>query len=382
MEIKKNQYYFKDMDYYICETPKILLELIDERKDILKDALVQLKEEQKELILLGSGSSYTAAQTVKYFLQKMTGKIVTLLYPNNVLHYEILNNSSAAVIGISQSGNSVAAIEAIKKLKKEGYPVIALTQDLNSDTAKNADAVIALSCHEESCGPKTKGYSSTVFLLMLLGLEYALKENRISEAEYENVVLKPSEFQKDMVASLAERAEAVRDRQGQPYEDNMLKNWYEQNRERMIAVQKIACVGYGANYGTAVEGSLKLIETVRCPAFGYEFEEYLHGPNDGIDRNSTIFLLGSQDVELDRMRRFLDFANGITTECFMFTSDFTGKQKNVVPIRFKDNGNFAPLEYVVVLQYLAYRISKDRAVDLNIIKYPEYYTIMNCKTKI
>lgn len=221
MEIKKNQYYFKDMDYYICETPKILLELIDERKDILKDALVQLKEEQKELILLGSGSSYTAAQTVKYFLQKMTGKIVTLLYPNNVLHYEILNNSSTAVIGISQSGNSVAAIEAIKKLKKEGYPVIALTQDLSSDTAKNADAVIALSCHEESCGPKTKGYSSTVFLLMLLGLEYALKENRISEAEYENEL----KSAKKMIENLP----AV-------HED--IVNWYEQNRERMIAVQK------------------------------------------------------------------------------------------------------------------------------------------------
>ena len=45
----------------------------------------------------------------------------------------------------------------------------------------------------------------------------------VPEAEYENMVLKPSEFQKDMVASLAERAEAVRDRQVQPYEDNMLK---------------------------------------------------------------------------------------------------------------------------------------------------------------
>lgn len=42
----------------------------------------------------------------------------------------------------------------------------------------------------------------------------------VPEAEYENVVLKPSEFQKEMVASLAERAEAVRDRQVQPYEDN------------------------------------------------------------------------------------------------------------------------------------------------------------------
>ena len=45
----------------------------------------------------------------------------------------------------------------------------------------------------------------------------------VPEAEYENVVLKPSEYQQDMVASLAERAEAVRDRWVQPYEDNMLK---------------------------------------------------------------------------------------------------------------------------------------------------------------
>ena len=45
----------------------------------------------------------------------------------------------------------------------------------------------------------------------------------VPEAEYENVVLKPSEYQKDMVASLAERAEAVRDRMVQPHEDNMLK---------------------------------------------------------------------------------------------------------------------------------------------------------------
>lgn len=45
----------------------------------------------------------------------------------------------------------------------------------------------------------------------------------IPEAEYENVVIKPSEYQKDMVSALADRAEAVRDRRVQPYEDNMLK---------------------------------------------------------------------------------------------------------------------------------------------------------------
>ena len=45
----------------------------------------------------------------------------------------------------------------------------------------------------------------------------------IPKAEYENVVLQPSEQQKEMVASLAERAEAVRDRRVGPHEDNMLK---------------------------------------------------------------------------------------------------------------------------------------------------------------
>ena len=45
----------------------------------------------------------------------------------------------------------------------------------------------------------------------------------VPEAEYENVVLKPSEYQKEMVQSLAERAEAVRDRKVEPHQDNMLK---------------------------------------------------------------------------------------------------------------------------------------------------------------
>ena len=45
----------------------------------------------------------------------------------------------------------------------------------------------------------------------------------VPEAEYENVVLKPSEYQQDMVSSLADRAEAVRNRLVEPHQDNMLK---------------------------------------------------------------------------------------------------------------------------------------------------------------
>ena len=47
----------------------------------------------------------------------------------------------------------------------------------------------------------------------------------VPEAEYENVVLKPSEYQKDMVTSLAERAEAVRNRLVEPHQDNMRERY-------------------------------------------------------------------------------------------------------------------------------------------------------------
>ena len=47
----------------------------------------------------------------------------------------------------------------------------------------------------------------------------------VPEAEYENVVLKPSEYQQDMVQSLADRAEAVRDRKVQPNIDNMRERY-------------------------------------------------------------------------------------------------------------------------------------------------------------
>lgn len=47
----------------------------------------------------------------------------------------------------------------------------------------------------------------------------------VPEAEYENVVLKPSEYQKDIVRSLAERAEAVRNNLVEPSEDNMRERY-------------------------------------------------------------------------------------------------------------------------------------------------------------
>ena len=62
----------------------------------------------------------------------------------------------------------------------------------------------------------------------------------VPEAEYENVVLKPSEYQQDMVSSLAKRAEAVRNRLVEPHQDNMRERYvtatnHEENVTKAVA---------------------------------------------------------------------------------------------------------------------------------------------------
>lgn len=102
---------------------------------------------------------------------------------------------------------------------------------------------------KEQTGMKRNGKRSMmaagIYLLILIGASF-LKESAdiqtpdmlklpVPEAEYENVILKPSEYQQDRVASLADRAEAVRNRMVEPYQDNMLKIT---NDERKLALDQ------------------------------------------------------------------------------------------------------------------------------------------------
>ena len=67
------------MDEYIQRTPDYLKRLVERRKELLAPAVSVLNgNEWSELILLGSGSSYTAAVSARYCMQQMMGKTITL----------------------------------------------------------------------------------------------------------------------------------------------------------------------------------------------------------------------------------------------------------------------------------------------------------------
>ncbi|MDH8147738.1 SIS domain-containing protein, partial [Klebsiella pneumoniae] len=59
-------------------------------------------------------------------------------------------------------------------------------------------------------------------------------------------------------------------------------------------------------FGTVQEGALKMLETLRCPVAGYEFEEFIHGIYNAFDERSTLIMLDPfPDERQDRLAEIL-----------------------------------------------------------------------------
>ena len=54
--------------------------------------------------------------------------------------------------------------------------------------------------------------------------------------------------------------------------------------------KEIRVTGPAAIYGDVLESALKLLETMRCPVSGYEFEEFIHGIYNAINEDSMVFI--------------------------------------------------------------------------------------------
>ena len=69
------------------------------------------------------------------------------------------------------------------------------------------------------------------------------------------------------------------------------EQWIQKNGKTLVKAKDIRVVGTKDVFGITLEGSLKLVETLRVPVSGYEFEEFTHGIYNAINDSSYLFLL-------------------------------------------------------------------------------------------
>lgn len=260
---------------YILEEPKVLTRVMESEK--IRQYAVKIGKKLDSIYFVAHGSSYNAAVAVSDFMMKYSGIRVYVYTPANFMY-----NTSAVwkeerdktlVAAISQTGTSSGVIDALRLARERGIATLGITDAAESILTKEVDDVLFLACAGEKSNAKTKGYSATLVLLLMLALGIGREKGNIEDA-----------FEKEVMRELQKQISEI------PQTVERICNWCEKN----IAAKKLKelyVLGYGMNFGTALEGQLKLMETMCIPTMFNDIVEFSHGMHRAIRKDSAIFLL-------------------------------------------------------------------------------------------
>lgn len=352
---------------YIIEQPAILTRILNNSKQMTRDfADIFKRQKVSKLILAGSGSSYNAACSSRYFMQKLLGVEVSARFAHDFYSYEDIVDRDSILVGISQSGESTAAVDCLKKANELGVTCIAVTSEDGSLITEYSKHKMVVPSGEEKAGATTKGYTATVLAFYLAAIEAAYVTERIDEGQYNHYI--------NNILKLIGGINKIIDQTNE---------WYEIHRDEMMDAKNIIVSGYGNNFGTALEAGLKFMETSRIPTSIYEVEEFMHGPYNLIDESSFIFFIVPEGKGKERTVRLNEYFSDKTKNSYMLInqSDSEDDHKNL-RISFFEDIDLTPLEYVIPFQVLFYRLAKDKGIDNRLPRYIDFHVFMKSKRKL
>lgn len=262
--------------------PKVLRAQLERGEELIRPLSTSFESAQpRRLVLVASGSSYTAAWMARPYLVRVLGVSVEVTFPYTFAEYDVANlGDDAYALVISQSGASVNCLDALRAAKKAGIAARLLTSDSRADCAWVADEVFDWGCGEESVGYVTFGPMSLVAYLMMFAARVRSMRGDVSCEE---------ECRAQIAAAMEAHAEICARADG----------FVKSNYPYLMQMDRVYVLGCGGNYGTALEGALKIGETVKVLAVGYEQDEFQHGPALQLDPTYTAFVLDGGDVTSD-----------------------------------------------------------------------------------
>ena len=346
---------------YIYETPDILRHIWENRRGILKEGILLLKEKQMtDLYITGSGSSFHSAIAGQLFLQKILGIRVHAVSPVPFLDDMDYIDINSAVISISQQGTSVASINVLDEAGKRGMDTISMTGEYHTEITRHGKANIYVECGYEDAGATTKGYTATVFTLMVFGIELAFEKERITDKayrQYEKTILNMIENMPNVIS----RAE----------------NWYGNIQEELQRCSNLIILACENQRAAMLEGVLKFSETCRFPVRGFEVEEFMHGMYNAVDEKTYFLYVAAPGRHRARMMQLYHYYQ--EQKQIQFGLNVEEDKTENISRCFQNTEEFEGLEYILAIQILYVNLSKAKGINMNVPKDPDFHKKMNSK---
>ena len=320
----------------ILEQTSALERLIRGAPSVVGNVTPVLKN-AREIVFVGAGTSYHACLFGQYLFATHVRRHVDAYVTSDFEHHVDLLGPESVVIALSQSGETLDTLEAVRFARDRGARTIAVTNVELSSIARLSQRVIPLFSGPELAVPATKSYTAQLAIVTLFGQSLA--------HDSEPVGLQPLWQARDALFNLTSEAARHHTR--------------EVGRE-LLGVQPVFLTGRGRHYVTALEAALKLKEVAGLKAEALHGGEMKHGTLALIEEGTpAIHFYDRQELPRSEIA-----ASELRSRGARIIS--VGPQPLVNSdhhIRVDDAGVATPIVQVIPMQILSYELAKLKSMD-------------------
>ena len=343
----------------IMEQPEALRRAISPRiKDgrVVFDDLKLPVEKMREftrIFIVACGSSYHVGMICKYNLEHLLRRNVEVVLASEFRYSDPIVDDKSLVIVISQSGETLDTMAALREAKKRGGYILSIVNVVGSSIARESDDVLYTWAGPEIAVATTKAYSTQLAVLDMIGLAFGEVLGTVKKEEYNEAVAELQKLPEKMEQFLAsESCEAIPKYASQYFNHN-----------------SVFFIGRNLDYALGLEGSLKLKEISYIHSEAYASGELKHGTISLIEDGTLVIALGTYAPLFDKaMSNVVEVKARGADVLALATESHRGEMAKTVEnvITIPDTAQMLlPSLGVVPLQLLAYYIALQRGCDID-----------------
>ena len=343
----------------IMEQPEALRRAISPRVKEGKVVFDDLKlpvEKMREftrIFIVACGSSYHVGMLGKYNLEHLLRRNVEVVLASEFRYSDPIVDDKSLVIVISQSGETLDTMAALREAKKRGGYILSIVNVVGSSIARESDDVLYTWAGPEIAVATTKAYSTQLAVLDMIGLAFGEALGTVKKEEYDEAVAELQKLPEKMEQFLA--SDSCKD--------------IPKYASQYFNHSSVFFIGRNLDYALGLEGSLKLKEISYIHSEAYASGELKHGTISLIEDGTLVIALGTYAPLFDKaMSNVVEVkARGadvlaLTTESHREEMEKTVENVITIP----DTVNMLlPSLGVVPLQLLSYYIALQRGCDID-----------------
>ncbi len=345
------------MEKEIMEQPKVIQDTILPRiKDGKPDFTAEKIQDNmladcKRICVIACGTAMHAGLVGKSLIQAMIGIHVDVVMASEFMYNDPVVDKDTLVIAISQSGETIDTLEALKFARKCGSPSISIVNVKGASIARASEHVIYTCAGPEIAVASTKAYTTQLAVLYLLTARMAMARG-LWEEEKLSAYMKELMRVPDVMKEVLARKDEIHHIAG-----------------TMLNARDVFMIGRGLDYSILLEGSLKLKEVSYIHSEAYASGELKHGTIALITEETPVIAVVTQEkLKSKELSNIKEVQSRGAKVILLIKGNERLEQEKIwnrifrLPVMADE---FMVMPASVVLQLIAYYVSADKGLDVD-----------------